>query len=203
LKKQQTIIKNTLKKQKMKKIIIAFMAVLTVGITTVHAQGKYFTRNGYIKFYSHAPLEDIEAHNRQVTSFLDTETGEFAFSVLMKSFQFEKALMQEHFNENYVESDKYPKSTFKGKIVNPEEVDLTKDGVYNVKVDGDLTIHGVTNKVSHDGTIEVKSGKITAKSKFPVAVADYNISIPAVVRDNIAKEVEVTVDMTYEPFKQQ
>ncbi|MGI8893122.1 MAG: YceI family protein [Bacteroidia bacterium] len=187
----------------MKKIIVAFMAVLTVGITSVNAQGKFFTRNGYIKFYSEATMENIEAHNRQVTSFLDTETGEFAFSVLMKSFQFEKALMQEHFNENYVESDKYPKSTFKGKISNPEVINYKKDGVYNVQVDGDLTIHGVTKKVSTDGTIEVNGGKIIAKSKFPVAVADYNISIPAVVRDNIAKEVEVTVEMAYEPYKQQ
>ena len=187
----------------MKKIIIALIAVVTVGIATVNAQSKYFTRNGYIKFYSHAPMEDIEAHNRQVTSFLDTETGEMAFSVLMKSFEFEKALMQEHFNENYVESDKYPKSTFKGKILNPDAVNFNKDGVYNVKVDGDMTIHGVTNKISTDGTVEVKAGKITAKSKFPIAIADYKISVPAVVRDNIAKDVEVTVEMQYEPYKQQ
>ncbi len=178
------------------------MAVMTIGITTVSAQGKYFTRNGYIKFYSQAPMENIEAHNRQVTSFIDTETGEFAFSVLMKSFQFEKALMQEHFNENYVESDKYPKSTFKGKITNPEVVDFTKDGVYNVNVAGDLTIHGVTKNVTSNGIITVKDGKMTVTSKFPVALADYNISVPAVVRDNIAKEVEVTVEMAYEPFRQ-
>ena len=187
----------------MKKTIIAILALLTVGLTTVNAQGKYFTRNGYIKFYSHAPMEDIEAHNRQVTSFLDTDNGELVFSVLMKSFQFEKALMQEHFNENYVESDKYPKATFKGKILNPESVDFKKDGVYTVKVEGDMTIHGVTNKVTTDGTITVKGGKVMANAKFPIAVADYKIEIPAVVRDNIAKEVEVTVDMTYEPYKQQ
>ena len=186
----------------MKKTILAIIALIAVGLTVVNAQGKYFTRNGNIKFYSQAPMENIEANNRQVTSFIDTETGDMAFSVLMKSFEFEKALMQEHFNENYVESDKYPKSTFKGTITNLDEINFKKDGVYNTKVTGDLTLHGVTKNITTNGTIEVKNGNIIAKSKFPITVADYKISIPAVVRDNIAKEVEVTVDMVYEPYKQ-
>ena len=199
---QLNMIFNTQKNTAMKKTILAIIALVTISITSVHAQGKYFTRNGSIKFYSESPMENIEANNRQVTSFIDTETGEMAFSILMKSFVFDKALMQEHFNENYVESDKYPKSTFKGSIINLKEVNFKKDGVYNVKVEGDLTLHGVTQKVSTDGTIEVKGGNIIAKSKFPITVADYKIEVPAVVRDNIAKVVDVTVEMNYEPYKQ-
>ena len=123
------------------------------------------------------------------------------FAVLIKAFQFEKALMQEHFNENYMESDKYPKAIFKGAIVDASTVDFSKDGDYPVKVKGKLTIHGVTNEVETDGTIDVKDGKISASSNFEIAVADYKIKIPSVVKDNIAKTVQIVVDMNYELFK--
>jgi hypothetical protein len=166
------------------------------------AQGKYFTRTGHISFYSKTPLEDIQASNRQAASVIDFATGEIVFSVLMKSFEFPKALMQEHFNENYIESDKYPKSTFKGKILNIQTVDTGKNGTYPVEVEGELTIHGVTRPVKSTGTLEVKDSKIYGKSQFTVAVADYDIQIPKLVRDNIAKTIDIQVDMVYEPFKQ-
>ena len=157
---------------------------------------KYITKTGHIKFYSDAPLEKIEAHNRQVNSALDLGTGDFVFRVLMKSFEFEKALMQEHFNENYVESDKFPSATFLGKIVNISEVNAAEDGTYPVNIEGKLTIHGVTNLIKETGTLEIKQGKISGKSKFNILVSDYKISIPGAVVKNVSKTVEITVDIT-------
>jgi polyisoprenoid-binding protein YceI len=148
--------------------------------------------------YSDAQIEKIEAHNSKATSVMDLSTGKIEFAVLIKAFQFEKALMQEHFNENYLESDKYPKATFKGVITNFESIDITKDGEYAVNVKGDLTIHGVTKEVEIPGKIIVKDGQISAKSSFEVTVADYKIEIPAVVRDNIAKVVRVDVFLNYD-----
>ena len=107
---------------------------------------KYITKTGHIRFYSDAPLEKIEANNRQVNSALDAATGNFVFKVLMKSFEFEKALMQEHFNENYMESDKYPNSTFVGKVTNLSTIDFQRQGKYPAEVDGKLTLHGVTKQ---------------------------------------------------------
>jgi polyisoprenoid-binding protein YceI len=181
---------------------VCFLFILLYSSTFVLAQGRFFTRAGHISFLSSTPIEDIKADNRQVASVIDFATGEMVFSVLMRSFEFPKALMQEHFNENYIESDKYPKSTFKGKITNAQSVDTKKDGMYKVNVEGYLTIHGVTKPVKTEGTLEVKEGRILGKSNFTVAVADYNIQIPKVVQDNIQKTIEIKVDMVYEPFKQ-
>lgn len=167
-------------------------------IIAANAQ-KYITKNGFISFYSHTPLEEIKAENNQVVSALDVSTGELVFQALIKSFHFERALMEEHFNENYMESDKIPKSSFKGKITNLSAVDFTKPGTYNVTVDGDLTIHDVTNKVSVKGTVEVVSGGVNANSKFSVVPEDYKITIPGVVRNKIDKTLEVTVAMKYTP----
>jgi len=178
----------------MKKILIVLAAVLI--FQGLSAQ-KYMTRNGFIGFYSHTPMEDIKADNNQVASVFDTETGELVFQVLMKSFKFEKSLMEEHFNENYVESEKFPKSTFSGKIIKPSSIDLTVKGKHEVTVEGDLTIHGVTKKVSAPGEIEVTGDGISASSKFVISPEDYKIEIPGVVRDKIAKEMEITVLIKY------
>ncbi len=162
---------------------------------------KYMTRNGYIGFYSHTSMEDIKGDNNQVASILDTSTGEFVFQVLIKSFHFDKALMEEHFNENYMESEKFPKSAFKGKIMNLASIDFSKSGNYDVTVEGDLNIHNVTNKVTVKGNIEVISGGLNANSKFNIVPEDYKINIPGVVRDNIAKNLEVTVSIKYLPVE--
>ncbi len=183
----------------MKKTFIT-LSVLFLFAIQLSAQ-KYITRNGHIWFFSKAPLENIEAHNYQASSVMDLETGDMVYSVLIKGFEFEKALMQEHFNEKYMESDKYPKSTFKGKILNIEELDLSKDGIHEVEVEGDLSIKDATNHIKVKGTLEKKGDKIIAKSKFPVRLADYNIHIPAMVKDNIAEVVDVMVDVEYEPYK--
>lgn len=178
---------------------IIFSCLLIILFTSVNAQ-KYMTKNGYIGFYSHTPVEEIKADNNQVAGVLDASTGEIVFQALIKSFHFEKALMEEHFNENYMESDKFPKSTFNGKITNLSEVNFSKPGTYAVTVDGDLMMHGVTNKVSVKGTIEVIPGGINANSKFSLIPEDYKIVIPGVVRNNIAKTLELTVTMKYLPL---
>ena len=166
------------------------------------AQGnrqKLISKNGHIWFYSHTPVEDIEAHNRQAVSILDPETGTVQFSLLVKSFEFRKKLMQEHFNENYMESDKFPKASFKGNIDNLSDIDFSTNGNYAAQVSGKLTIHGVTKKVHTAGTLTVNSEKVTAKAMFIVSPEDYDIVIPDLVRDNIAREIEVHVDVTYNP----
>ena len=162
---------------------------------------KYMTKNGYIGFYSHTPIEDIKAENNQVASVLDNASGELVFQVLIKSFHFQKALMEEHFNENYMESEKYPKATFKGKITNFAAIDFSKKGTYDATVEGDLTIHNVTNKISTKGTFEILSGGINATSKFNIVPEDYKISIPGIVRDKINKSLEVTVIIKYSPIE--
>jgi polyisoprenoid-binding protein YceI len=146
-------------------------------------------------------VEDIKADNNQVAGVIDTSTGEMVLQVLIKSFHFERALMEEHFNENYMESDKFPKAAFTGKILKTADVNFSKPGTYDVQVEGDLTIHGVTNKVNAKGTIEVLAGGINATSKFNLVPEDYKINIPGVVRDKIAKTLEVTVNMKYTPLE--
>ena len=173
--------------------------ILILSYSQLFAQ-KYMSRNANLSFFSSTPVEDIEAHNHQGSCVVDFSNGNVAFQALMKGFEFKKALMQEHFNENYVESKKYPKTTFDGKITNYTSVDLKKEGVYQVNVTGKLTIHGVTKNIETPGTIEVKGGDVILKSKFKVKPADYNIKIPNVVRKNIAEIVEITVDAVCSPI---
>ncbi|AMM49921.1 polyisoprenoid-binding protein [Rufibacter sp. DG15C] len=165
------------------------------------AQGKFFTKTGYISFYSKAPLEDIEAHNRQVVSFLDTSTGDLVFSVPMTAFQFKKALMQEHFNENYVESHKYPKATFKGKILNIKDIDFSQDRLYSLQLEGILTIHGVARLLRTNATLDVKGQQMQGRANFSVTPQEFNIEIPALVKDNIAKRIDISVQMLYKPYQ--
>lgn len=174
------------------------LLIFSILYLTSYSQ-KYMTKNGYIGFYSHTPIEDIKADNNQVASVLDIATGDLVFQVLIRSFHFEKALMEEHFNENYMESEKYPKALFKGKITNISSVNFSKIGAYEVIVEGDLTIHNVTNKISTKGTIEIVTGGINATSKFNIVPEDYKIIIPWIIRDKINKTLEVTVTMKYTP----
>jgi len=183
----------------MKTSITLFAAILIMG-TGAFAQ-KFMTKNGNVSFFSTSPMENIEAHNKQVNAALDVATGDFVFKILIKSFEFEKALMQEHFNENYMESDKYPNSTFQGKITNLSSVDFTKNGEYDVEVQGKLTIHGVTKDVTEKGKFTVKDGAVQGLSKFNVKLADYDIAIPKAVANNIAEVIEVTVDVKMNPLK--
>ena len=180
----------------MKKIFILLILSGTV-YTSCMAQ-LYFTKNGRVSFFSSTPMEDIKADNNQATSVFNASTGELQFSVLNNAFHFKKALMEEHFNADYIESAKYPKSSFKGTIGNISSVNLNADGSYKVTVSGDLNIHGVTKPISVPGTITVRSGNISAVSVFKVKVKDYNISIPSTVRNNIADDIEITISCNYE-----
>ncbi len=182
----------------MKKIII--LALIT-GFSTLTFGQRYITKNGHVWFHSEAPLETIEAHNNQANAALDIQTGDLVFKILMKSFIFEKALMQEHFNENYVESDQFPSATFQGKVTNLDEIDFKKAGSYPAMVKGNLTIHGVTNAVESEGIFEVSDDIIRGKAKFQVAIADYKISIPGAVAGKIADIVDVHVDIKMNPLK--
>ena len=176
----------------MKKIIVA---ALLLGATCPAFAQAYKTSTAKINFDATSPKspEDIKAVNNEVSCAL-TPTGDFVFMLGVKSFKFKNDLMQQHFNENYMESEKFPKSTFKGKVVNIADANLAKDGTYNVKVAGDLTIHGVTKNVSVPGTLTVKGNTVMAKAVFKAILADYKIDIPSVVSDKLAKEASIVID---------
>jgi hypothetical protein len=178
----------------MKKIKLIISGLFLLLSFTVCAQGKFYTKSGKISFFSSTPMEDISAINKSVVSLLDTKTGDLQFAALMKGFEFKKALMQEHFNKDYVESSKYPKAEFKGQITNNSEIKYTTDGTYTAKVKGKLTLHGITKDIETTGNITVKDGKLTLGSSFNVLVADYKIAIEKSYIDNIAKSIKVTVD---------
>ncbi|MDH4091701.1 MAG: YceI family protein [Cyclobacteriaceae bacterium] len=157
---------------------------------------KYVVEKSSVSFYSEAAIEDIYAENTRTPGIFNEASGDIAFSIPIKAFQFKKSLMQEHFNEKYLESDKYPKSTFQGKV---NGFLNTAAGIQSVKATGKLTIHGVTKEVEIPGTIEFDGGKLTMKTKFIVKLEDYNVKIPQLMWKNIAEQVEVTVDFTFKP----
>jgi|JI6StandDraft_1071083.scaffolds.fasta_scaffold06211_5 polyisoprenoid-binding protein YceI len=178
----------------MKKILLVAIA-LFLGAST-SAQDKYFTKNGTITFdatTSTSP-EKVAAVNKSVTCVLDGKTGNAQFSVLMKGFEFEQALMREHFHENYLESEKFPKALFKGQIINPSQINYSKNGIYDVAVKGQLTMHGQTKDVETNGKVSVNDGKISIAAKFAVLLSDYGIEIPRLVSDKVAKSASIKVD---------
>lgn len=185
---------------KKKKIVWVMVFCLTLLPGLLYGQGKYLSNNGSIRFFSHTPVEDITADNGSVSSVIDAASGEVAIIVTMSDFQFEKKLMQEHFNENYVESEKYPKARFSGQILNNREVDYAAKGNYPVTLQGDLVIHGVSNNITVEGSIEVIEGGIISRTKFLLNPEDYNIKIPKVVRKNIAEQLEITVTLENQPI---
>jgi len=179
------------------KKITALVLIFMSSMTLTHAQ-KQLTRNGSVSFFSETPLENIDAHNNQVSSVLDLETGGLAFTLLMKAFIFEKALMQEHFNEKYVESHLYPKASFKGNIKDFDSSKLGTEQV-DVTVSGELTLHGVSKDLSVPATIvKLANGNFEGKSVFNINIQDYDIKVPSAVRKNIADNIEIKVNMVYE-----
>jgi acetamidase/formamidase len=178
---------------------LSLLLLATLIITTSFGQ-KFYTKNGNLKFdaTSATSPEQVDAINRQVICVLDTKTGAIQFSVLMKGFQFEKALMEEHFNENYVESSKYPKAEFKGTITNNTTINYLKDGAYPVTVKGKLLMHGESRDVETTGKITVTAGKISATANFNVALADYKIAIPGLVADKVSPTARITMSCPLE-----
>jgi hypothetical protein len=182
----------------MKPLFILLPFLLLRSGSIAHAQARYFTKTGMASFFSASPIEDIEARNQQVAAVLDFGTGQLAFSVPVKGFVFKHTLMQEHFNENYLESDKYPKATFIGHFINFDAGLLATAGTHPAQVEGDLTLHGVTHRIRVPAAVELR-GQLLAQATFPVASADYNIEIPLLVRDNIAKVISVHVELACRP----
>ncbi|MFT3753594.1 MAG: YceI family protein [Paludibacter sp.] len=174
-------------------VLLLFFGACVAGF----AQEKLITKTGHVWFYSHTPLEDIEAHSHQAAAVIMTEKGTIAVMIPIMSFEFKKALMQEHFNENYMESAKYPKATFTGSINNLLEINPTKNGIYKTTVEGNLTIHNVMKRIKADGTVEVKDGKYNVKSKFFVLLKDYNIAVESRLANNIAPVIEINVDLNF------
>ncbi|MBN8701714.1 MAG: YceI family protein [Bacteroidetes bacterium] len=169
-------------------------------VTTIVAKSQiYKSKSCEISFFSSSPLENIEAKNKVAVPIMNTATGDFQVRIPIVSFKFEKPLMEEHFNENYMETDKFPYAIFKGKI--SETIDYTKDGEHKVTVKGNLEIHGVTKERTIDGTLTIKGGEITVVSKFNVHIADHNVKVPSLYVKNIAEDVEVKINSTLEPFK--
>jgi polyisoprenoid-binding protein YceI len=150
------------------------------------------TKSATISFHSHTFLEDVDAVNNQVLAVIDLNKKNMAFSSIMKNYVFRKKLMQEHFNENYIESDKFPKSTFSGTY--SENVPADKDGTYPVTVKGKIFLHGVSKDVSVPATLTIKGATITGSATFKLNPADFDISIPFIVRDKIEKENTVRVN---------
>jgi polyisoprenoid-binding protein YceI len=168
--------------------LVFFMALPIV------AGQKYYTKTGRVTFVSQAPLEKIESSNTNALMVVDAATGNIECSVLIKGFQFDKALMQDHFNENYMESHKYPKGLFKGTILNIKDIQFKKDGTYTATIKGELTLHGVTKSVSTTAKLMVKSGNVAATTSFDISVSDFSIVIPKVVSDKVAEKVSISVN---------
>lgn len=166
-----------------------------MSINNQAGQDLYVSKNAKISLFSSAPIEDIKASSSTGASVFNAATGELAFSVAIRSFQFPKSLMQEHFNSDYMESDKYPRATFKGKI--KENIDVSKDGTYPITVIGDLSVHGVTQNRSITGKLIVSGGTISMTSEFVVKCADHNIKIPSIVFHNIAESIQMNVTVNY------
>lgn len=155
---------------------------------------KYSAESGIITFFSDATLEDIKAENKKVVSLFNSSTGAIAFSVPIVEFQFEKSLMQEHFNEKYMESEKYPKASFQGTIT---DFKMDAPGEQRVQATGKLTIHGVTKEITVPGTFQNKDGKILMGAKFIVRLEEYKVEIPQLMWQNIAEEVEVSLNFIF------
>lgn len=172
-------------------------ALLVFGVSFSAYSQKYATEKSFVSFYSKATIEDITAENSKAQSIFNTATGDIVFVIPIQEFQFAKSLMKEHFNEKYMDTEKFPKSTFQGKI---SGFDLSASGVQQAKASGKLMIHGVTQEIEIPGTIEVVGGKLVLKSSFIVKLETYKIDRPQLLLQNIAEQVEVKIEFTYKPL---
>ena len=163
--------------------------LLLLTIITINAEAQVnFTRNGKVTFFSKASVENIEAINNEVSSFFNAKNGEFVFVVLIKSFKFQKALMEEHFNENYLESAIYPKATYTGKLI--DKLELSQEGKFTARSKGWLNIHGVAQERISKSVFVLKDKKLIMTSNFNILLQEYNINIPIIVHQKIAEEID-------------
>jgi hypothetical protein len=183
----------------MKKFLFVF--VLLAASISAFSQGKYISKNAYISFYSSTSMEDILGESNEAVTILNAETGEIAFQALMTTFHFKRALMEEHFNENYMESTKFPKAKFSGKIEGFSK-EMLKNPASEVKVTGTMSVHGVDKTITIPVKFGIENSKLVGTAKFKVTPEDYGIAIPSLVRDKIAKQMEVTVKAEYQPYGQ-
>jgi len=181
----------------MKTTFILILFALNVG-SGLSAQNLFSTTTGETAFYSETPVEDITAVNKLGQSILNTTTNDIVVQMNMKQFDFPNKLMQEHFNENYIESDKYPKAIFKGKI--NEKIDFTKNGTYDISATGDFTLHGVTKARTLKGKLTVNQGSLNITTDFDVALADHKIEVPQIVFVKVAQVIKVKNKYNYIPY---
>ncbi|MEI6751668.1 MAG: YceI family protein [Paludibacter sp.] len=184
----------------MKKYVLVTLVLSLALISNLKAQDKFITKTGHVWIHSKTPVKEIEAHNHQITSILDVKTGDMIVSAFLRDFKFDNQLVEEHFNENYVESAKYPKVKFKAKVIDIASIDFSKNGTYKRMVEGILEMHGKSVTIKKEGTAVVKDGKIKATAAFTVTAEQFAIVIPAIVKDKIQKDIEVYVDFTYTPY---
>ena len=177
------------------------LSILLFCMIPVFSQHLYYTKSGQLSFEAGTSLENIYAVNHAASSVLDIHTGQIEYAVLIKGFEFKRVLMQEHFNENYLESHKFPKAIFKGKLTNTDRINFQKDGTYAAAVRGTLELHGIKKEVEVPGTIQVAGETISTNAEFHVSLSDYNISVPGLVKDKISKTVAIKVKCTYSLLK--
>jgi hypothetical protein len=180
----------------MKQFILIFFLTTSIFL---QAQDKMFTRSGKVYFISKTSIINIEGTNNRTICFLDKKTGEIVAGMAMKHFEFTLPLAEEHFNENYVESDKFPNAKLSGTIVDFKKIDLKKQGKHSVDVVGKLTFHGVTKDIKITGSLEIQSEKYIAECEFVINIEDYNIKVPKLVEDKVSKTIPVSVSFELVP----
>ncbi|WP_018478154.1 YceI family protein [Pontibacter roseus] len=183
----------------MRRILLFGIVIWLLPVCCLAQQGIYQTAKGTVVFFSKAPLEDITAENKAAISLINTVNNEIVVRVTISRFDFPNKLMQEHFNENYLESDKHPTATFKGKI--NEAIPWDTPGSYPASASGVLHIHGKSVNRTIKGTITVGNQEIGLDSKFQVPLADHDIQIPTIVFNKIAEVLDVRCQFQYRPYK--
>ena len=173
-------------------------------LALVFASGALFaqkktTTSATVNFDASTSLDALpKADNKTVVAAINTKTGAVAFEAIVKSFSFSNPMMQEHFNsDKWLDSDKFPTSTFKGKITNLNTIDFSKDGTYPAEVAGDLTIHGISKPATAKGAIVVSAKGISATADFNIKLADYGITSKAIEGGKVAKEPKITVSVDF------
>lgn len=183
----------------MKNLPILLLVTGLYGFFPAWAQNLFIAQNSEVQFFSETPLENIQASNKKISSLLNASSGEIAIKMNMKDFHFPNRLMEEHFNENYMETEKYPAATFKGKIM--ETIDYTRDGTYAVNAKGVLTMHGVAKDRTLAGKLVVKGNQLLLTCNFDVPLADHNIDVPTIVLAKIAEVIAVKAQYSFVPYQ--